>query len=140
MSSQKFTEAHHQDKTSKWIAWLLVVIVFLASAIGLSWNESSKAEKKIIKAEAIVDSLSHEIEWRQKVLTHHDSLQSLVADAQNFRKLPYGTRQEVTAELEKSTPKIQTTKHNIEVLEKLLNIELENLTKLQENVLYKIYH
>lgn len=140
MSEQKFNETHHRDRAGKIIAWILAAIIIVVAAVGLSWNESSKTAKRIVKTEAVIDSLSNEIAWRQKVLARHDSLQTIVADARNFRKLPQKIRQDISAELEKTTPKITSTQHNIEIFEKLLSTEKENLAKLQQNKFYQIYH
>ncbi len=140
MSTQHFSEVHHADKTGKLVAWIIVLIVFIVAAVGLSWNESGKIEKKIVKSQAVIDSLQHEIEWRQKILTHHDSLAAIVADNATFRKLPFKTRQEISVELDKTTPKLTSTKHNIEVFEKLLKREEEHFADLQNNMIYKAYH
>jgi hypothetical protein len=140
MSSHEFTEYHHEDKTGKWITSILVIIVFVVGTVALTWNESSKTAKKIVKSQAAVDSLSHEIEWRQKVLIHHDSLQTLVNDTKHFQKLPFKTRQEITTELLKTSPKLTATKHNIQILENLLKTEKQTLAKLKENKLYNLYH
>ncbi|MBN1559036.1 hypothetical protein JW998_02210 [candidate division KSB1 bacterium] len=140
MCANKYDSSHHTDNTSKWVASIIVILVAIASAVGLSLNESSKTEKKIVKSQALVDSLSHEIEWRQQVLVHHDSLQTLVSDAKNFRKLPARTRQEISAALAASSSKITSTKHNLQILQDLLDKEKQTLATLQENKLYKIYH
>jgi hypothetical protein len=140
MSEKHFSATHHTDKTGKLIAWIIAVVVFIAAAIGLSWNESKKVEKKIAQSEAVVDSLSQEIEWRQKIIVRHDSLEKVVADAKTFRKLPLTTRQEIRAEMDKTTPKLASTKKNIDVFKKLLAMEQDNLAALNDNALYKLYH
>jgi len=140
MSGHNFSETHHEDKTSKVVAWIIAPVAFLVIIIVLGLNESSKTVKKIATTQAVIDSLSQEINWRQKVLVHHDSLQTIVNDSKNFRKLPFKTRQEVSMELDKTTPKIVATKHNIEVLEKLLGKEKQNLAKLEKNLSYKVFH
>ena len=140
MSDQHFRETHHEDKTSKWVAWIIAGTVIVVSAIGLSWNESSKTAKKIIKTEAVVDSLSEEVAWRQKAISHHDSLQAIVDDSKNFRKMPSKTRQEISTELAQTTPKIASTKHNLEIFQKLLDTEKQNLANLQSNKFYQIYN
>ena len=140
MSRQSFNETHHTDKAGKWISWILAVIILAAGAIGLSWNESNKTATNIAKTNAAIDSLSKELEWRGKVISHHDSLQAIAADAKSFRKLPLKTRQSINAELAATSSKITTTKQNKQILEKLLDAKKQNLAKLEAKTLYKIYH
>lgn len=140
MSDQKFTDTHHEDKTSKWVAAIVIGLVFIAAVVGLSWNESNKIEKTIGKRQTVIDSLNHEIEWRQEILTEYDSLQTLANTPQELRKLPSETRQTIRETLDKTMPKLSATKHNIEVLQKLLNEEQQTMANLENKAVYALFH